>query len=90
MRKVKPLPQVSNRATLSNFERLAERIEESEHTPLLTEATLLVPGYVDEEEVGQIARFIAGLSRAIPYSLLALSPDFRDEGPYPQLPGRRH
>jgi pyruvate formate lyase activating enzyme len=35
-----------------------------------------VPGYVDEVEVGQIARFIAGLDPAIPYSLLVFHPDF--------------
>jgi pyruvate formate lyase activating enzyme len=37
----------------------------------------MVPGYVDEEEVGAIARFIAGLDPTIPYSLLAFHPQFK-------------
>jgi pyruvate formate lyase activating enzyme len=35
-----------------------------------------VPGYVDAREVSQIARFIASLDPAIPYSLLAFYPHF--------------
>ena len=42
--------------------------------PVLTASTLLVPGYVDEEEVEQIAKFIAEINPAIPYSLLAFYP----------------
>lgn len=78
------LTGVRNRQTLSNFETLAHfaevrqtgRVGGSKGAPLLTAATLLVPGYVDEEEVGHIASFIAGLSRVIPYSLLAFHPSF--------------
>jgi pyruvate formate lyase activating enzyme len=36
----------------------------------------LVPGYVDEEEVKEISRFIANLDTSIPYSLLAFYPHF--------------
>ena len=43
---------------------------------LLTATTLLVPGYVDAEEVGRIARFIADLNPRIPYSLLIFHGDF--------------
>jgi pyruvate-formate lyase-activating enzyme len=32
--------------------------------------TLLAPHYVDEEEVSNIAKFIAGLDDTIPYNLL--------------------
>ena len=39
-------------------------------------STLLVPGYVDAEEVGRIARFIARFDTRIPYSLLAFAPQF--------------
>jgi len=39
-------------------------------------STLLVPGYVDAEEVGRIARFIADLDPTIPYALLAFAPHF--------------
>jgi len=44
--------------------------------PLLTAATLLVPGYVDASEVEKIAIFLEGLDREIPYSLLVFHPDF--------------
>jgi pyruvate formate lyase activating enzyme len=36
----------------------------------------LVPGYIDKEEVSQIAHFIFSLNPDIPYSLLAFSPQF--------------
>jgi pyruvate formate lyase activating enzyme len=39
-------------------------------------ATLLVPGYIDREEVAAIAGFIADLNPDIPYSLLAFHPQF--------------
>jgi pyruvate formate lyase activating enzyme len=70
---------VSNRRTLSNFELLAELQKESQRPdpPLLIASTLLVPGYVDEDEVGKIARFIASLDRDIPYSLLGFHPHFQ-------------
>ena len=44
--------------------------------PLLIASTLLVPGYVDEREVGKIAEFIASLNPDIPYSLLGFHPHF--------------
>jgi pyruvate formate lyase activating enzyme len=71
----------SNRRTLSNFERLAGWIERRPDPPLLVASTLLVPGYVDADQVGKIARFIAALDpglpvRAIPYALLAFHPSF--------------
>lgn len=65
-----------NRRTFSNFERAARRISERLKPPLLVASTLLVPGYVDAEEVGAIARFIADLDPAIPYALLGFHPDF--------------
>ena len=36
--------------------------------------TLMVPGYIDAQEVVQIAEFIAALNPDIPYSLLAFHP----------------
>ena len=44
--------------------------------PLLIASTLLVPGYIDEEEVRNLSRFIAKASPDIPYSLLAFYPHF--------------
>lgn len=67
---------VTNRRTLDNFRLLAEKIEERPEPPPLVASTLLVPGYVDEEEVANIARFIASLNPDIPYALLAFYPHF--------------
>lgn len=71
------LTGVSNKRTLENFERAAQRIHERSDPPLLIASTLMVPGFVDEEEVGGIASFIAGLDSEIPYSLLAFHPQFK-------------
>lgn len=67
---------VGNKRTRENFEYVAGRIEERPDPPPLIASTLLVPGYIDEVEVRGIARFIASLDKAIPYSLLAFSPQF--------------
>lgn len=66
----------SNIQTEANFKLLAERIHERPSIPFLVASTLLVPGYVDEEEVAGIAKFIASLDPDIPYALLAFSPHF--------------
>jgi len=66
----------SNRRTLENFAAAARRFTERAHPPPLIASTLLVPGYLDAEEVGRIARFIAGLNPEIPYSLLGFTPQF--------------
>jgi len=67
---------VANLWTLSNFEQVAAHIPDRSDPPLLVASTLLVPGYIDAEEVGRIAQFIAGLDPSIPYSLLGFSPQF--------------
>jgi pyruvate formate lyase activating enzyme len=67
---------VDNARTLENFAAAAERIAERPEPPPLVASTLLVPGYVDAEEVAQIASFIAGLDPSIPYALLAFHGDF--------------
>jgi len=64
-----------NSQTLENFARVAEKFGKRPEVPLLVASTLLVPGYVDEEEVRRIAEFIASLNPAIPYSLLAFYPN---------------
>lgn len=70
---------VDNRWTLSNFRWLAEFEGglEDRGFPLLVASTLLVPGYVEVDEVAELAGFIASLDENIPYSLLAFSPRFR-------------
>jgi pyruvate formate lyase activating enzyme len=70
------LTGVSNTWTLANFARAAARARARPVPPALVASTLLVPGYVDAEEVGRIARFVAGLDPGIPYSLLAFHPCF--------------
>jgi pyruvate formate lyase activating enzyme len=77
------LTGVSNQRTLDNFCRAARRIPERPSLsngrrapPLVVGSTLLVPGYVDAEEVGRIARFIAEIDPCIPYALLGFHPHF--------------
>jgi pyruvate formate lyase activating enzyme len=70
------LTGVSNRRTLDNFGRAARRVRERPETPLVVASTLLVPGYVDAQEVYHIARFIAQLDPGIPYALLGFHPHF--------------
>jgi pyruvate formate lyase activating enzyme len=70
------LTGVSNERTLRNFARAAERIAERLEPPLLVASTLLVPGYVDTQEVSRLASFIASLDPSIPYSLLGFHPHF--------------
>ncbi len=70
------LTGVTNQRTLSNFARAAEKIGCRRVPPLLIASTLLVPGYIDREEVAAIAGFIAGYNPDIPYSLLAFHPQF--------------
>ncbi len=69
------LTGVSNQRTLANFAQAAERFGERPAVPLLVASTLLVPGYVDADEVAGIARFIGDLNTAIPYALLAFHPN---------------
>lgn len=70
------LTGISNRRALENFARAARRFDERSALPLVVASTLLVTGYVDAVEVGQIARFIASLNPHIPYALLAFAPNF--------------
>jgi len=72
----KALCGVSNERTKKNFERAAERIIKRPEPPLLIASTLLVPGYIDKEEVRDISRWIASLNPEIPYALLAFYPQF--------------
>jgi len=76
------LTGASNRHTLENLGRATARFEQRSTPPPVVASTLLVPGYVDAEEVGRIARFIADLNPAIPYVLLGFAPHFL----FPDLP----
>jgi pyruvate formate lyase activating enzyme len=70
------LTSVTNGRTLGNFARAAGCIPQRPNPPLVIASTLLVPGYVDAEEVGKIARFIATFDPDIPYTLLGFHPHF--------------
>ncbi len=67
---------VSNQRTKENFELASRWFEKRPIPPLLIASTLLIPGYIDEEEVRNIARWIASLHPDIPYALLAFAPQF--------------
>jgi pyruvate formate lyase activating enzyme len=77
------LTGVSNQRPLENFQRAAKRISErptpaegQKAPPLVVASTLLLPGYVDAEEVSRIATFIAEADPQIPYALLGFHPHF--------------
>ena len=67
---------MTNKKTLYNFKVLSELVPQRPDPPFLIASTLLVPGYVDEQEVEAIARYISGLNPEIPYSLLGFYPRF--------------
>ena len=71
------LTGVTNRRTLENFERIAKLIPSRSDPPLLIASTLMVPGYIDAQEVGHLAEFIESLDPEIPYSLLAFHPNYK-------------
>lgn len=66
----------SNRRTLENFQWLGEAARQRSDPPLVVASTLLIPGYVDVEEVSSLARFISSIDPGIPLSLLAFHPHF--------------
>ncbi|MCP8304792.1 MAG: radical SAM protein [archaeon] len=71
------LSGISNRRAFQNFEMIAREFHALRGDPsVLTATTLMVPGYVDSDEVEGIAKFIASLDQRIPYSLLVFHPDF--------------
>ncbi|HIE16735.1 MAG TPA: radical SAM protein [Dehalococcoidia bacterium] len=67
---------ISNKRTLENFHFLADYAKTRPVPPFLVASTLLIPGYIDQQEVSNIATFIASLDPNIPYALLAFHPDF--------------
>ncbi|MEN3047407.1 MAG: hypothetical protein ABDH63_01305 [Candidatus Caldarchaeales archaeon] len=72
------LTGMDNEEILRNFELVYDEFyERRRDVPVLGATTLLVPQYVNEREVDQIARFIASLDPEIPYSLLVFHPDFK-------------
>ncbi len=70
------LTGVTNKRTLENFKKAGEYTAYRAVPPLIIGSTLLIPGYIDEEEVRSISKFIASVDPNIPYSLLAFYPHF--------------
>ncbi len=71
------LTGVSNKRTLENFSSLGKHFDIRQEPPVLVASTLLVPGYIDSNEVSKIAKFIYKINPDIPYSLLAFYPCYR-------------
>jgi pyruvate formate lyase activating enzyme len=65
---------VTNTRTLENFKEVSRLMSRRPEPPLLIASTLLVPGYVDEQEVSSIAEYLALLDHDIPYRLLGFYP----------------
>jgi pyruvate formate lyase activating enzyme len=63
-------------ATVETIERVTDLAPDRPEVPLLVVSTLLVPGYVDAEELRGISEFLASLDPVPPWSLLAFHPDF--------------
>ena len=70
------LTGITNQRTLENFVRAAKYVRQRPDPPVLIANSLLLPGYIDENEIAAIAQFIADLDPDIPYSLLAFHPQF--------------
>lgn len=70
------LTGISNKTTLKNFKMLSRFHKKRKEVPFLCASTLLVPGYVEEDQVRKISAFIARLDETIPYNLLAFYPHF--------------
>jgi pyruvate formate lyase activating enzyme len=71
------LSGVSNKRAYDNFEMIAKDLyPKRSESPLLTATTLMVPGYIDGQEIEKIAMFIENLDPYIPYSLLAFHPNY--------------
>ncbi len=70
------LTGTTNRRTIENFSRVGDTVKSRPVPPLLIASTLIVPGYIDEDEISSIAKFIASINPDIPYTLLAFYPHF--------------
>ncbi len=85
------LSGVPNKRAYENFRMIGEEFYPQRSEPMLTATTLLVPGYVDREEVESIAKFISDIDPEIPYSLLVFHPSFYMEDmpitPHKQVEG---
>ncbi|MHA1188235.1 MAG: radical SAM protein, partial [Candidatus Heimdallarchaeota archaeon] len=73
---VKALCGSSNKFTIQNIKNIGSIIRDRPETPLLVVSTLLVPGYVEKDQIEQISKLLVEIDPTIPYSLLAFYPAF--------------
>lgn len=64
----------SNKIVLENIKFLSENSKGLKNPKPFMVSTLLVPGYIDEEEIFKISSFLSDLDLEIPYSLLCFYP----------------
>lgn len=67
---------ISNQRTIEVLRDLLSLSKIRNDPPSVVVSTLLVPGYVDADEVGSIASFISEVDRDVPYTLLAFAPSY--------------
>jgi pyruvate formate lyase activating enzyme len=65
-----------NKLTLENFSFFAKNFSLRKKFSLVCASTLIIPGYINEEEIEKISSFIAQFDKEIPYSLLGFWPQF--------------
>ncbi len=70
------LSGASGKETFQNIERSLSFLKSNGFGHTISASTLLVPGYVDEDEVHGISNFLARIDPSIPYSLLAFYPQY--------------
>lgn len=66
----------SNENTKHNIQLVARAMKKREKPPLLIVSTLLIPGYIDEQELMSMAQFINSIDPTIPWSFLGFYPHF--------------
>ncbi|MEF8874536.1 MAG: radical SAM protein [Candidatus Thermoplasmatota archaeon] len=71
------LTGIDPQPVFENFKKLEEYEKKRDEPPFLRASTLLVPGYIDLEEIRKIARFISKVDTSIPYSLLSYAPAYK-------------
>ena len=67
----------SNKNTKMNIKLVAEYMAKRPTPPILIVSTLLIPGYIDKQELEYMAEFIGSINKDIPWSFLGFYPHFR-------------
>jgi len=70
------LCSASRKNTKENIKLVAQYMEKRERPPLLIVSTLLTPGYIDETELTEMAKFLNSINKGIPWSFLGFYPHF--------------